>query len=503
MKKMKRCIICGTLGDDNSTSCEVCGNPFVDTENTSEADKGETPEVQQVSSPAEEKEDTPASKEEEAPKAEEPAPDRSPERARAAAPRAAKRQYPGTEGRPHRTRSGPQIYGQEGSMPQGTEFGRQGAVRRNVQGKPVDHQPVEGSEGTMREEGQTQMRRPVQGQTGRPADPAQGQSGMAGRPAGPVQGQSGMASRQAAPVQGQSGMAGRPAGSMQGQGSMAGRPMNPGQVPMGRPPMQSAGYQSRRIAEVSRKMLKSPLFFLIALLYTASFAGSIAAIFLNQMNYSQVIRLIKNFDLPAQVSGYAGTVISLLSKLDSGAIVANLIIHIPELLFCLGLWLIFICALRAKENMSGVGFGFVKANVIINMIAYFAIMFILLVLSVAVAISSWAAGTTSVIVISAIVLVLVIVATMMVIMFFFCFLATIKACRLNSNEGESYGRLSGYVAVVHIVLGLFAIIDLLSGIVNSEIVNIIGGAGSIGWMLLFAVWIFMYRGRMDELEEDV
>ena len=472
---MKRCIICGTLGDDNSTSCEVCGNPFVDTENTSEADKGETPEVQQVSSPAEEKEDTPASKEEEAPKAEEPAPDRSPERARAAAPRAAKRQYPGTEGRPHRTRSGPQIYGQEGSMPQGTEFGRQGAVRRNVQGKPVDHQPVEGSEGTMREAGQTQMRRPVQGQTGRPADQAQGQSGMAGRPAG----------------------------SMQGQGSMAGRPMNPGQVPMGRPPMQSAGYQSRRIAEVSRKMLKSPLFFLIALLYTASFAGSIAAIFLNQMNYSQVIRLIKNFDLPAQVSGYAGTVISLLSKLDSGAIVANLIIHIPELLFCLGLWLIFICALRAKENMSGVGFGFVKANVIINMIAYFAIMFILLVLSVAVAISSWAAGTTSVIVISAIVLVLVIVATMMVIMFFFCFLATIKACRLNSNEGESYGRLSGYVAVVHIVLGLFAIIDLLSGIVNSEIVNIIGGAGSIGWMLLFAVWIFMYRGRMDELEEDV
>ena len=132
MKKMKRCIICGTLGDDNSTSCEVCGNPFVDTENTSEADKGETPEVQQVSSPTEEKEDTPASKEEEAPKAEEPAPDRSPERARAAAPRAAKRQYPGTEGRPHRTRSGPQIYGQEGSMPQETEFGRQGAVRRNV-----------------------------------------------------------------------------------------------------------------------------------------------------------------------------------------------------------------------------------------------------------------------------------------------------------------------------------------------------------------------------------
>ena len=27
---MKRCIICGNLGDDNSTVCEVCGNPYMD-----------------------------------------------------------------------------------------------------------------------------------------------------------------------------------------------------------------------------------------------------------------------------------------------------------------------------------------------------------------------------------------------------------------------------------------------------------------------------------------
>ena len=27
---MKRCIICGNLGDDSSTVCEVCGNPYMD-----------------------------------------------------------------------------------------------------------------------------------------------------------------------------------------------------------------------------------------------------------------------------------------------------------------------------------------------------------------------------------------------------------------------------------------------------------------------------------------
>ncbi|MCD7957202.1 MAG: hypothetical protein LUG93_15930, partial [Lachnospiraceae bacterium] len=27
---MKRCIVCGSIGDDDSTVCKVCGNPFVD-----------------------------------------------------------------------------------------------------------------------------------------------------------------------------------------------------------------------------------------------------------------------------------------------------------------------------------------------------------------------------------------------------------------------------------------------------------------------------------------
>lgn len=247
-------------------------------------------------------------------------------------------------------------------------------------------------------------------------------------------------------------------------------------------------------------MMRSPLFLLIAILYTAHLVGAIAAIFMEQMNYSQAVRLLKSMALPSQLSGYAQTVISLLSQLDSGAVAANLVLHLPNLLFCIGLWLIFATAMTAKENMSGVGFVFTRITIIFNMVISCIVMAATLVVTVAIVIASWASGTVSMMVLSAIALVAVIAVVMMVIMYYFCYLATLKTCRLNGDEGESYGRVSGYVAVIHILLALVSVINLLSGIVNGEIANIIGGAGSIGWMLLFAVWLFMYRGKLEEIE---
>jgi hypothetical protein len=134
------------------------------------------------------------------------------------------------------------------------------------------------------------------------------------------------------------------------------------------------------------------------------------------------------------------------------------------------------------------------------MIASCLVMLAVLVVAVAVVIASWVSGSTSVIVMSVVVLVLVIAVVMMVIMYYFCYLATLTTCRRNSDEGESYGSVSSYVALVHILLAVFSVINLLSGIVNSEIANIIGSVGAIGWMLLFALWIFLYRGKMDKFE---
>ena len=124
------------------------------------------------------------------------------------------------------------------------------------------------------------------------------------------------------------GGAGRPSGRMQGG---AGRPNGQMQGGAGRPSGQDI--LSRRVMETSRRMMRSPLFFLIALLNTVCVGASIAAIFMKELNYSQIVRLLNEAELPRQISGYASTATTLLQKLDSGMIAANIALHIPSILF--------------------------------------------------------------------------------------------------------------------------------------------------------------------------
>ncbi|MDY3248878.1 MAG: hypothetical protein SOX32_00860 [Candidatus Choladocola sp.] len=508
---MKRCIICGNIGDENSTVCEVCGNPYLDIEEdtpvASESDRNAAPgqpeghhseteeraAVETSSDGAVQAEHTEKNSAE-AEHAEAVSGDAD----RTAASPAGKEENGGAagaaakqgraEGRaPHRMKSGPQIYGQAQMSMSERERRQQGTVRRTVQGRPggVPQGNPAGYPGN-----QTQGN-----PAGRPANRPQGNP--AGRPANRPQGNP--AGYPGSQMQG--GPAGRPGNQM--QGGPAGYPGNRMQGgPAGYPGNRMQGGSSRQIMENARAVIKSPVFVLIAILHTVYLVSSVAAVFLNELNYSQVVRLISGISLPAQMSGYVDSITKLLSSLDSGAIVANLVIRIPDLLFCIGLWLIVITVRTAKEEMSGAGFVFVKATVIIEMIKNCIFMILILVVSVALVIAAWVSKAQGMLVVAIITLVLTIVAAMMIIMYYFCFLATIKTCRRNAGTGEVYGKASGYVAVVHIILALTSVINLLSGIVNAEISGITGAVGRMGWMILFGIWIFMYKSRMSEVDPE-
>lgn len=98
-------------------------------------------------------------------------------------------------------------------------------------------------------------------------------------------------------------------------------------------------YAAQRLAMTARGVLKSPLLILVALLQTVYLAGAVMAVFLKQVDFSQAARLLSNVNFPAQMAGYMNSVLNVISRLGSGAIVANLIPRIPELLLCLGLWM--------------------------------------------------------------------------------------------------------------------------------------------------------------------
>jgi len=442
---------------------------------------------------------------------------RGPQQGAASGEAAPKRQasaaVPDQARRPRRGRSGPQIYGQ-GELPNdGQTTYAQGAIRRDISGgaqNPSASRTSGIQRSTVTAQGQ---------QTGVPGNGRPARQGAAGN-GRPVNEQAQMAGRRGAEANGAVNQAnGRPNRPMPGQqggrqarpvqGNMQGQPNGRG----GRAPMQGQqpgrpaqgyrpqGFAGVKIRETARGALKSPVFLLVALLHTVFLAGSVAAVIMSQLNYSQVVRLLAGFQLPAQLGSYMNTAVTLLTKLDSSAIILNLIFCIPDLLFCIGLWLVFCMARTEEEEMSGIGFTFMKIVVILNMIKSCLVMLILLVVAVALVISAWVSGMTGMLVASAVALVLIIAVTMAVIMYYFCYLATIRTCRTNAGTGERYGRVSSYVALIHIIGSLFSIIGILSGVVNMEIAGIVKSAGMLGWMLLFGVWIYMYRGRMSEFEE--
>ena len=553
---MKRCIICGNLGDDNSTVCEVCGNPYMDLDDDApdrmeagddpvtepdisedwepeqEAPVAEEVEAQDEISEAEEIEEEPEQQTiapEEEPEQQTMAPEKAPEQQAMAPEEASEQQAMATEEAPeqeavpaskakqtvqaarprtagnngHRMKSGPQIYGQMAGQGAPDQMQPDGMLRRTMNGndRPANHHPTAG------------VRRPIAGQ-GRPMNGGQGQP-MQGRPmhsqGQPMQGRP--MNGQGQPMQGRptngqgQPMQGRP---MNGQGQpMQGRPMNgQGQPMMQNRPMSapqydtpSMGFRNTKIREMSKKSFQSPIFLLVALLQTVYLAGSIAAIFMKQLNFSQVMRLITGISMPTQITGYMDQLLKLMAKLDTGAVLANLAIRIPDILMCLGLWMIVFAARSKKTEMPGVGFTFLKIVVIIGLIKSCVLMLAGLVISVALVVSAWVSGVQTMIVAAVVTLVIMIVLTMLVVMYYFSYLAMLRTFRTNTQKGESYGAASGYVAVVYILMGLFGIIGLLSGIVNGEISGIVGSAGRIGWMLLMAFWIFGYRSTLGEIED--
>ena len=516
---MKRCIICGNLGDDNSTVCEVCGNPYMDLDDDApdrmeagddpvmepdipedwepepEAPVAEEVEAQDEISETEVIEEEPeqqtiapeiapeqeAMAPEEAPEQKAMAPEEAPEQKAMALEEASEQEVvpaskakqtvqaarPRTAGNNgHRMKSGPQIYGQMAGQGAPDQMQPDGMLRRTMNGndRPANHHPTAG------------VRRPVASQ-GRPAN-GQGQP-MQGRPmngAGqPMQGR---------PMNGQ------------GQPMMQNRPMSAPQYDT-----PSMGFRNTKIREMSKKSFQSPIFLLVALLQTVYLAGSIVAIFMKQLNFSQVMRLITGISMPTQITGYMDQLLKLMAKLDTGAVLANLAIRIPDILMCLGLWMIVFAARSKKAEMPGVGFTFLKIVVIIGLIKSCVLMLAGLVISVALVVSAWVSGVQTMIVAAVVTLVIMIVLTMFVVMYYFSYLAMLRTFRTNTQKGESYGTASGYVAVVYILMGLFGIIGLLSGIVNGEISGIVGSAGRIGWMLLMAFWIFGYRNTLGEIED--
>ncbi|MCD8336608.1 MAG: hypothetical protein LUD18_04905 [Lachnospiraceae bacterium] len=394
--------------------------------------------------------------------------------------------------RPRRTKSGPQIYGQESAA--GFD-GAQGVIRKDVHGGHAGENLVYGDDiqnapVQPRRRSETARRKNTTMAAGeRPERPAQrladGRTVAGGGTAGRANG----SNAAGAPAQ-------QPKPPVQPYAPQAPRE-NRGNSQQPHHHSGKSSGKARKVMEASKDALTSPLLLFVALLQTVFLAGSVAAVFMRELSYGQLGKLLNLLDLPSQLSGYVSMFQSAMTQLDNGALAINLAIRVPDLLLCLGFWMIWILAHRSKKKMSGFGFGLVQFVTIIEMIAACAVLLVVLILSVTLVIAAWSGGTQSLIVIAAATLVGAIIVTMAIVMYFFCYLSTIRIIKTNARTGELCGKVSVYVAVIHMILALIGIINILSGIVNMEMTSIAAGIGQLGWMLLFGVWILKYRSTLS------
>ncbi|MCD7833446.1 MAG: hypothetical protein LUH00_05590 [Lachnospiraceae bacterium] len=391
--------------------------------------------------------------------------------------------------RPRRTKGGPQIYGQE-SM---AEFdGAQGVIRRDVHGGHSGESVAYRSE--------------------IPGDPVQPRRrpDTAGRQTAAASAGQRAAQR---PSDGRMAAGQSAAGNVNNASRAAGGQQKPPVQPYAQIPQENRGVlgqaghaggkssgMARRVIEASKDALTSPLLILVALFQTVFLAGSVAAIFMRELSYGQIAKLLNLLDLPSQLSGYVSMFQSAMAQLDNGALAINLAIRVPDLLLCLGLWLICILS-HSSKKMPGIGFVLMQIVTIIEMIAACAVLLVVLILSVTLVIAAWSGGTQSLLIIAVATLVGAIVVTMAIVMYFFCYLSTIRIVSVNARTGECCGKVSAYVAVIHMILAVTGIINILSGIVNLEMTGIAAGVGQLGWMLLFGVWILKYRSTLSEYNE--
>lgn len=568
---MKRCIICGNQDDDDSTVCEVCGNPYLSLDEDTHNEGIVEPDLELagvtapdqaeavVSEQASEKERQPRTKmdgqndkaaqipdEKSAEQQEIPAREET-KRGVHSQERTAERSQMRTS---HRTHGAPQIYGQGNNQEMPGAGDATGMIRRDINGSaarrpgstagrpgsaPADARRRSAMQGAPAGEragaanaqnaaGGPRRSANPQGSVNRPG----GAAGMNGQPGarqdaqrasgvpGGVRGSNAPGGVRGSNAPG--GMRGsnvptgmRPsnapgdmrASNMPGSGMRSPNMMGGAARPNGMPggPARNLSFMSGKIKAESRRALRSPLLLLVAVLQTVYLAGSVAAIFMKELNFSLIMRLISGFSMPQQLTGYMDQLLNLMAKLDTDEVIINLVLHVPDLLLCIGLWAIVLAVRTKEEEMSGAGFAIIKVVVVIGLIKNGLVMIAGLVISVALTVSAWVSGAQGMIIAAVITLVIMITATMMVIMYYFSYFAMLGTFRANALEGESYGSASSYVAVVYIVMGLFGIVGLLAGIVNAEISGIVSSVGKIGWMVLFAVWIFTYRSKLGEVED--
>lgn len=174
--------------------------------------------------------------------------------------------------------------------------------------------------------------------------------------------------------------------------------------------------------------------------------------------------------------------------------------QIPQILLCVGIWMLFVSALSGTGRMSGAGLTIIK---VINLIT-----FILLCIGFGLAVLGLAAGLVYSIgekveafisaIVGAVLVIVAIVGTILIV-YYAKLLKTINTMRSAVNTGAPSDRVSGFVAVICMITGISSGIYFFSSVSSGEILVALSHAANAAMNICFGLLIFRFRNTMREL----
>ncbi len=253
----------------------------------------------------------------------------------------------------------------------------------------------------------------------------------------------------------------------------------------------------QQLMQKARKMVRSPLFFLMLLLYTAATVSSI----INVVG-GNVIHTLNAFQAAAQSAlgssmaiTFLNGVIDMVEGLSATIILAaGAVLSLPGVIVCLGLWLIFLLTRRDGGPVSTTGYTMTKVMLLLKFIFLCLLLTAGLIISVAFVVAAGAASSTASIIVGIILLVIMILLSVFTVLFYVQLLHSIKVIKMNVKTGANLGRIPVFVPVMAIILCILSVVGMLP-MSPDDYLGLVCQGTSAAWMLFGGIWLMVYRAK--------
>ncbi len=248
----------------------------------------------------------------------------------------------------------------------------------------------------------------------------------------------------------------------------------------------------------ARRRVKSPLFFLAALVYTLMTGAAIANIVLGNAreNVFTVGNTLSNAIGNSLITEYLNRLMNAVAGVDPLVLVlVALVAQIPGILMMIGLWMMFGGVSNRKEEISTGGFTMVKAVEILRFVVACIVLLAAIIMSVAFVVANGASSATMSLIVWIIVLLIVVIIAVFTIMYYVQMLYSIKTVKRNCRSGEYTGRIPGFVVFI-VFLGCLLTAASMIPMAPDDYVGLAYKGLSALWQLLIVLWATVYRAKV-------